>query len=300
MSTLCVPAAHQQPWGAIVPHLPVPTLGSAHHSLRSHLLLAVHAALPESEWQELVQVSHLLRGRPHGRPEEVDRMKTQYLDVERRNNQNNDLLLLLQCGRYGNQAVCSWWRNHHASDEEGKGLFGGNAQLSVGEGRGTSSLRGWETITPFLFWAIFCCFFFFFKSMWLFPSPDTRLSPYSKLLLTSPSQALRMVEEEKAVLQAQLSLEDDAQGCFIQSALCLLKVATAAFYGGDWGKWSHHSVYLSRRMTCCWNFRSEKKCCWSSRRWTPPMFSRCHLSPWRKSLLLWWMSQQRQAALRWV
>ncbi|TWW60696.1 RING finger protein 10, partial [Takifugu flavidus] len=52
---------------------------------------------------------------------------------------------------------------------------------------------------------------------------DTRLSPYSKLLLTSPSQALRMVEEEKAVLQAQLSLEDDAQGCFIQSALCLLK-----------------------------------------------------------------------------
>lgn len=35
-----------------------------------------------------------------------------------------------------------------------------------------------------------------------------------------------MVEEEKAVLQAQLSLEDDAQGCFIQSALCLLKVAS--------------------------------------------------------------------------
>lgn len=36
-----------------------------------------------------------------------------------------------------------------------------------------------------------------------------------------------MVEEEKAALQTQLSLEDGAQGCFIQSALCLLKVATA-------------------------------------------------------------------------
>ena len=37
-----------------------------------------------------------------------------------------------------------------------------------------------------------------------------------------------MVEEEKAALQTQLSLEADAQGCFIQSALCLLKVATAS------------------------------------------------------------------------
>lgn len=37
-----------------------------------------------------------------------------------------------------------------------------------------------------------------------------------------------MVEEEKAALQTQLSLEDDAQGCFIQSALCLLEVATAS------------------------------------------------------------------------
>lgn len=36
-----------------------------------------------------------------------------------------------------------------------------------------------------------------------------------------------MVEEEKAALHTQLSLEDDAQGCFIQSALCLLEVATA-------------------------------------------------------------------------
>lgn len=53
---------------------------------------------------------------------------------------------------------------------------------------------------------------------------DTRLSPYSKLLLTSPAQALNMLEEEKAVLQVQLSQEEDAQSCFIQSALCLLQV----------------------------------------------------------------------------
>lgn len=54
--------------------------------------------------------------------------------------------------------------------------------------------------------------------------PDARLSPYSKLLLTSPAQALSLVEKEKAVLRAQLSQEEDAQGCFIQSALCLLQV----------------------------------------------------------------------------
>lgn len=53
---------------------------------------------------------------------------------------------------------------------------------------------------------------------------DVRLSPYSKLLLTSPAQALSLLEEEKAVLQVQLSQEDDAQSCFIQSALCLLQV----------------------------------------------------------------------------
>ncbi|XP_075881686.1 E3 ubiquitin-protein ligase RNF10 [Nelusetta ayraudi] len=52
---------------------------------------------------------------------------------------------------------------------------------------------------------------------------DTRLSPYSKLLLTSPAQALNMLEEEKAVLQVQLSQEEDAQSCFTQSALCLLQ-----------------------------------------------------------------------------
>ncbi|KAF0033665.1 RING finger protein 10 [Scophthalmus maximus] len=52
---------------------------------------------------------------------------------------------------------------------------------------------------------------------------DACLSPYSKLLLTSPVQVLSLVAEEKAVLQVQLSQEDDAQGCFIQSALCLLQ-----------------------------------------------------------------------------
>lgn len=56
---------------------------------------------------------------------------------------------------------------------------------------------------------------------------DTSLSPYSKLLLTSPTQVLSLVEEEKAVLQAQLSQEGDAQACFIQSALCLLQVTEA-------------------------------------------------------------------------
>ncbi|XP_008296105.1 E3 ubiquitin-protein ligase RNF10 [Stegastes partitus] len=52
---------------------------------------------------------------------------------------------------------------------------------------------------------------------------DACLSPYSKLLLTSPAQVLSLMTEEKAILQAQLSQEEDAQGCFIQSALCLLQ-----------------------------------------------------------------------------
>uniref|UniRef100_A0A665T8F8 E3 ubiquitin-protein ligase RNF10 n=1 Tax=Echeneis naucrates TaxID=173247 RepID=A0A665T8F8_ECHNA len=53
---------------------------------------------------------------------------------------------------------------------------------------------------------------------------DACLSPYSKLLLTSPAQVLSLLAEEKAALQTQLSQEEDAQGCFIQSALCLLQV----------------------------------------------------------------------------
>uniref|UniRef100_A0A1A8BY02 E3 ubiquitin-protein ligase RNF10 n=1 Tax=Nothobranchius kadleci TaxID=1051664 RepID=A0A1A8BY02_NOTKA len=52
---------------------------------------------------------------------------------------------------------------------------------------------------------------------------DVCLSPYSKLLLTSPAQALNLVSEEKAILQVQLSQEEDTQGIFIQSALCLLQ-----------------------------------------------------------------------------
>uniref|UniRef100_A0AAQ6AF28 E3 ubiquitin-protein ligase RNF10 n=1 Tax=Amphiprion ocellaris TaxID=80972 RepID=A0AAQ6AF28_AMPOC len=58
---------------------------------------------------------------------------------------------------------------------------------------------------------------------------DACLSPYSKLLLTSPAQVLSLITEEKAVLQAQLSQEEDAQGCFIQSALCLLQVKLHLF-----------------------------------------------------------------------
>lgn len=52
---------------------------------------------------------------------------------------------------------------------------------------------------------------------------DACLSPYSKLLLISPEQALEIMAEEKAVLQAQLSQEEDSHCCFIQNALCLLK-----------------------------------------------------------------------------
>ncbi|KAL0979519.1 hypothetical protein UPYG_G00186100 [Umbra pygmaea] len=52
---------------------------------------------------------------------------------------------------------------------------------------------------------------------------DVCLSPYSKLLLASQTQVLGLVAEEKAALQVQLSQEDDATACFIQSALCTLQ-----------------------------------------------------------------------------
>ncbi|XP_060926922.1 RING finger protein 10 [Limanda limanda] len=52
---------------------------------------------------------------------------------------------------------------------------------------------------------------------------DACLSPYSKLLLTSPTQVLTLVAEERAVLQVELSQEEDASSCFIESALCLLQ-----------------------------------------------------------------------------
>lgn len=62
---------------------------------------------------------------------------------------------------------------------------------------------------------------------WLCAFVDARLSPYSKLLLASPAQALILVAEEKAALEAQLSRSEDASDCFTQSALCLLQVAAA-------------------------------------------------------------------------
>ncbi|CAN9513529.1 unnamed protein product [Ophioblennius macclurei] len=52
---------------------------------------------------------------------------------------------------------------------------------------------------------------------------DACLSPYSKLLLISPEQVFSLLAEDKAALQTQLSCEDDAVGCFIQSALCHLQ-----------------------------------------------------------------------------
>ncbi|XP_068167819.1 E3 ubiquitin-protein ligase RNF10 [Antennarius striatus] len=52
---------------------------------------------------------------------------------------------------------------------------------------------------------------------------DAALSSYSKLLLASPAQTLSLVGEDKAILEAQLSQEEDAGGCFTQSALCLLQ-----------------------------------------------------------------------------
>ena len=53
---------------------------------------------------------------------------------------------------------------------------------------------------------------------------DLCLSPYSKLLLASSEQVLGLVAEERSALQAQLSQEEGAQACFIQSALCHLQV----------------------------------------------------------------------------
>lgn len=46
--TLCVSAAHLQPRGAVLPNLPLPSFVSPHHPVWTHLLLAVHAALPVS------------------------------------------------------------------------------------------------------------------------------------------------------------------------------------------------------------------------------------------------------------
>lgn len=58
---------------------------------------------------------------------------------------------------------------------------------------------------------------------------DPGLSQYSKLLLASPAQVLSLLAEERAALQLQLSLEGEAQSCFIQSALCHLQVRNALY-----------------------------------------------------------------------
>uniref|UniRef100_A0A669DQ00 E3 ubiquitin-protein ligase RNF10 n=1 Tax=Oreochromis niloticus TaxID=8128 RepID=A0A669DQ00_ORENI len=73
---------------------------------------------------------------------------------------------------------------------------------------------------------------------------DACLSPYSKLLLTSPAQVLNLVAEEKGILQAQLSQEEDAQGCFIQSALCLLQVELRAHF---W-QLRHNNIDINNQM----------------------------------------------------
>lgn len=52
---------------------------------------------------------------------------------------------------------------------------------------------------------------------------DARLSQYSKLLLASLEQVLSLLAEEREILQVKLSQEGESQGCFIQSALCLLQ-----------------------------------------------------------------------------
>uniref|UniRef100_A0AAX7UK58 E3 ubiquitin-protein ligase RNF10 n=1 Tax=Astatotilapia calliptera TaxID=8154 RepID=A0AAX7UK58_ASTCA len=74
---------------------------------------------------------------------------------------------------------------------------------------------------------------------------DACLSPYSKLLLTSPAQVLNLVAEEKGILQAQLSQEEDAQGCFIQSALCLLQVKLREASGAAEGECRQPRLVLS-------------------------------------------------------
>lgn len=74
---------------------------------------------------------------------------------------------------------------------------------------------------------------------------DGCLSPYSKLLLASPAQALSLVTEEKAVLQAQLSQDVDSHGCFIQSALCLLQVISI-----NTNRPEHHITFIYTGRVC--------------------------------------------------
>lgn len=176
-------------------------------------------------------MSHLLRGRPHSRPEEVRPGLNQYVEVEKEN-QNNDnssrccsvSVVAMETRQY---AVGDVITMRLMRREKGSLVAMPSSQWEkVEEPVRFGGERERERVVRFLFCTIFSNFFL--RPSLLFSPLDTRLSPYSKLLLASPSQALRMVEEEKAALQTQLSLEDEAQGCFIQSALCLLKVATAS------------------------------------------------------------------------
>ncbi|KAG7281809.1 hypothetical protein CRUP_037090 [Coryphaenoides rupestris] len=72
---------------------------------------------------------------------------------------------------------------------------------------------------------------------------DPSLSQYSKLLLASPAQVMRLLAEEKAALQLQLSQEEDSQSCFIQSALCHLQEREDALLMNQ--KAAEHSLDLS-------------------------------------------------------
>lgn len=93
---------------------------------------------------------------------------------------------------------------------------------------------------------------------------DVCLSPYSKLLLTSPTQVLSLVAEEKAALQAQLSQEGDAQGCFIQSAQCLLQVTKPACLSDRklLSKWQHIHKRFTGWHHCIQNIQHEQKHLW--------------------------------------
>lgn len=71
ITSLSFNPAHLQSWGTVVSDLPVSPCGGPHDALWPHLLLAVYAALPLSEWEELVQVPHLLWGRAQHWPQEV-------------------------------------------------------------------------------------------------------------------------------------------------------------------------------------------------------------------------------------
>lgn len=93
-----------------MPHLPVPAAGRTHHPLRTHLLPAVHAALPVPQRPQLVQVPHLLRGRSRRRPEEVGpgQEEPRWRKEAATSLTTVSLLPPRQRRRHGDQAVCAW------------------------------------------------------------------------------------------------------------------------------------------------------------------------------------------------